>query len=601
MSNKVKRIIKESIKAAVNPRRAKENLVVAKKRRDSNRIRRQDYIKWFRQQTLTEDQLEVQKNEAAKLDNQPLFSILLPTYNTDPIHLAECIESVIAQTYTNWEICISDDASPNEETKDIIKKYTEKYSNINAVFNKTNQHIAGSSNIALGMAKGEYISLLDHDDLLLPNALYETALMINQNPDADLVYTDEDKLEDDTYHVEPFFKPDWSPDFLNSCNYITHFATLSSKIMKEVNGFTPGTQGAQDWDLFLRVTNKTNKIYHIPKILYTWRKSATSTAQSANSKPYAYINQKKVLRNSVANRQLNASVEAHAALGFWRVKYGIEGTPLVSIIIPSKDSYKYITQCIDSIIENTTYAYFEIVIVDTGSTDTKVLDYYTKVSDNNVQVRVVNWNKKPFNFSEACNFGAKQAKGEYFLFLNNDTEIISHDWIQGMLEHAQRPQNGMIGAKLLFPNETVQHAGVVLSEKDIAFHPFYGQNPLIDIFNYIYVANIRNVSAVTAACSMVSKEKFNSVGGFDVKLRVTYNDVDLCLKLLERGFSNVYTPAVELFHYESISVGRIETDDRDQVELREAQNIMKKRWSKYLKRDAYYNDNFLQHGPGYKL
>lgn len=601
MPNKIKRIIKESIKAAINPRRAKATLVVAKKRYDSNKMRRHDYIEWFNHQRMTEAQLVDQKKAADQLKNRPLFSILLPTYNTNPGHLAECIESVIAQTYSNWELCISDDASPDLAVKDVIKEYTKKYSNIKAVFNKTNQHIAGSSNTALDMAKGQYISLLDHDDLLLPNALYETALKINQNPDADLIYTDEDKLEDDSHHVEPFFKPDWSPDFLNSCNYITHFATLSSKIMKEVNGFTPGTQGAQDWDLFLRVTNSTDKIYHIPKILYTWRKSATSTAMSADSKPYAYINQKKVLRNSVANRHLNASVEAHAALGFWRIKYGIEGSPLVSIIIPSKDNYKFIKQCVDSIIEKTTYPYFEVVIVDTGTTDRKVLDYYAKATDDNQQVRVVDWNKKPFNFSEACNFGAKNAKGDYFIFLNNDTEVISHDWIQGMLEHAQRPQNGMVGVKLLFPNETVQHAGVVLSERDVAFHPFYGQNPLIDIFNYIYVANIRNVSAVTAACSMVSKEKFDSVKGFDTKLRVTYNDVDLCLKLLDAGYNNVYTPAVELFHYESISVGKIESSDRDKIELEEAQGIMKKRWSKYLKRDAFYNDNFQQHGPGYKL
>jgi GT2 family glycosyltransferase len=424
--------------------------------------------------------------------------------------------------------------------------------------------------------------------------------VINENPDVDLIYTDEDKLQDDKYHVEPFFKPDWSPDFLNSCNYITHFATIKKDIMLDVGGFTLGTQGAQDWDLFLKITKKTDKIYHIPKILYTWRKSATSTAMSADTKPYAYINQKKVLRKSVADRGLNASVDAHPALGFWRVKYVVEGNPLVSIIIPTKDNYKLIKQCVDSIIEHTTYPYFEIVIVDTGSTDEKVKSYYKSLLDSEQSVRILNWKKK-FNFSAVCNYGAENANGEYFVFLNNDTEVITHDWIQGLLEHAQRPQNGMVGAKLLFPNETVQHAGVVLSERDIAFHPFYGQNPFIDIFNYIYIANIRNVSAVTAACSMVSREKFLEVGGFDTELRVTYNDVDLCLKLRQQGYNNVYMPFVELFHYESMSVGRIDTDDRDKKEFEAAKALMLKRWKSYLQRDPYYSDVFEQHGPGYKL
>jgi O-antigen biosynthesis protein len=600
MAHKIKKITKEAIKAVLDPRQAKAKLVVLKRRRDANKQRRDEYIRWYEENKMDNKSIEVQKKLATKLEYRPLISILLPTYDTDPDYLHECIESVIAQTYKNWELCISDDASPDERTRETIRSYVDKYDNIHASFSKTNQHIAGSSNIALGMAKGKYISLLDHDDLLMPDALYETVLMINKNPDVDLIYTDEDKLEDDQYHVEPFFKPDWSPDFLNSCNYITHFATLSADILKKVGGFKPGTQGAQDWDLFLRVTAVSDKIQHIPKVLYTWRKSATSTAQSADSKPYAYINQKKVLRNSVANKKINASVEAHPALGFWRVKYGIEGTPLVSIIIPTKNNHKLIKQCVDSILEQTSYPYFEIIIIDTGSTEPKVEDYYTSLENSKDYVKIVRWDK-PFNYSDVCNFGASKAKGDYYLFLNNDTQVITADWIQGLLEHAQRPQNGMVGAKLLFPNATIQHAGVVLSERDIAFHPFYGQNPLIDIFNYIYVANVRNVSAVTAACSMISKEKFKESGGFDTDLRVTYNDVDLCLKLNKLGYRNVYTPFVELFHYESMSVGKIETDDRDKGEFEEAKALMKERWGEYLKRDPYYNDSFRQYGPGYKL
>lgn len=600
MINKTKKIVKLGLRTISNPRRAKAELVVVKRQHESRVSRKREYIKWHKQNKMTDSDIISQRELADNLKFRPLVSVLVPTYNTDPKYLRECIESVITQTYTNWELCISDDASPNKITKEIIKSYTKQYKNIKAVFNKVNQHIAGSSNVALTVAKGEFISLLDHDDLLTPNALYETVLAINNNPDVDLVYSDEDKLEGDRYHVEPFFKPDWSPDFLNSCNYITHFATIRARVMNDVGGFTLGTHGAQDWDLFLRITAKTDKIHHIPKILYTWRKSATSTAQSSDSKPYAYINQKKVLRKSIADRSINAYVEGHVSLGFWRVRYAIKGNPLVSIVVPTKDNYQLIKQCVDSILETTSYPYFEIVIVDTGSESKKVLDYYESLVKSNQAVRVLNWNK-PFNFSAACNYGASKSKGDYLLFLNNDTEVITADWIQGLLEHAQQPNNGMVGAKLMFPNHTVQHAGVVLSAKDVAFHPFYGQNPLIDIFNYIYIANIRNVSAVTAACSMVSKDKFNKVGGFDTKLRVTYNDVDLCLRLLDEGYKNVYTPFVELFHYESMSVGKISTGDRDQVEFKEAKNIMEKRWNKYLKNDPYYNANFEQFGPGYRL
>jgi GT2 family glycosyltransferase len=599
--SKVKKIIKVSLKTMAHPRHARETLRFARSKQRINKARREDYISWFSGQILTEKQLDKQRELAKKLKNKPLISVLMPTYNTNPQHLQECIESVIHQTYTNWELCISDDASTNNETKSVIKKYVKKHKNIKAIFNKVNGHIAVATNIALDMANGEYISLLDNDDLLLPNALYETVLMINKNPDADLIYSDEDKLEDDSIHVEPHFKPDWSPDFLNSCNYITHFATIRHSVMKKVKGFTPGSQGAQDWDLFLRISQVTDKIYHIPRILYTWRKSETSTAQSANSKPYAYINQKKILRHYLADKQVNASVEGHPSMGFWRVKYGILGTPLISIVIPTKNCRKLIDQCVDSILVKTSYPYFEIVIVDTGSNDPDIQKYYNQVTKSNPEIKVVNWVKDKFNFSSSCNFGAKHAKGDYFLFLNNDTEVISHDWLQSLLEHAQRDYVGAVGAKLLFSTGKIQHAGVVVCKRDVAFHPFYGEDPRLDIFNNIYISNIRNTAAVTAACMMVSRKKFEEVGGFDVKLRVTYNDVDLCLKLLDAGYKNVYNPFAELFHHESMSIGKITGSSRDMKEFEEAKLLMQKRWSKYLENDPYYNANFTQFGPGYKL
>ena len=591
---------KFAVRAALHPSYGSEQIKLFRDRRLINKKRYDDYIEWFDKHKATEEQLDRQRKISKDFKYRPLISILLPTYNTNPTYLRSCIDSVLSQSYDNWELCISDDNSTSEQTKDVIKEYVEKYDNVIVTFRKENGHISKSSNTALSMAKGDYISLLDHDDILPPNALFEVVNAINKNPEVDLIYTDEDKIDHEGNHIEPFFKPDWSPDFMNSCNMITHFATMKANIIRGVNGFTVGTHGAQDWDLFLKIAAKTNNIYHIPKILYHWRKSETSTAMNADSKPYAYINQKNVLRSSVRQRKENAYIDSHVALGFWRKKYVIPTNPLVSIIIPTKNNFKYIKKCIESIIENTTYPYFEIIIVDTGSTDSQVNNFYGKLINDNENIQIVNYKKK-FNFSDACNYGADNSNGEYLLFLNNDTEVITHDWIQSLLEHAQRPEVGMVGPKLIFEDKTIQHAGIVLSERDIAFHPFYGQDERVDIFTYIYTANIRNVSAVTAACSMVSRKKFDEAGGFDPKLRVTYNDVDLNLKLRKKGYYNLYTPYAELFHYESKSVGRINTSERDSTELQEAQNEMRKRWGDYLERDPFYNDNFEQFGPGYRL
>jgi GT2 family glycosyltransferase len=444
--------------------------------------------------------------------------------------------------------------------------------------------------------------LMDHDDLLMPNALYETVKIINEHPSAELIYSDEDKIEDDKFHVEPFFKPDWNPDFMLSCNMVTHFATIRHSLMKKVGGFTIGTEGAQDWDLFLRLSELTDEIHHVPKIIYNWRKSPTSTAASHKSKNYAYVNQKKVLRNAVVRRGLSATVEQTKYMGFWRVHYQIIGTPKVSIVIPSKDNYKYIKRCLDSVFEDTSYPNFEVILVDTGTTDTKTLGLFDAYSKGVDEFRRIQWKSDgAFNFSAACNAGAKAARGEYLLFLNDDTSVIDSHWLTDLLEQAQRDEVGAVGLKLLFPNKTIQHAGVVLSDRDVAFHPFYGLDENTDIFSNIYINNIRDVSAVTGACLMVSKNKFEQVGGFDEKLRVTYNDVDLCLKLLDAGYLNVYTPFGRLYHYESVSVGKITTADRDHTELERASAEMHRRWGEQLKDDKYYNPNFTQHGPGYWL
>lgn len=596
-----KRIVKFGVYAALSPKGAKKVVKRTLVKRRTHKTRHQEYIAWFEQQRPSRTELEKQRAVAAKLSYKPLISIIVPLYNTPDHFLRSCLDSVLAQTYDNWELCLADDASPEEHVLKTVKEYAAKHKNIKFTSLKQNQHIVGASNEAIKLAKGEFIALLDHDDLLMPDALFEVASTLNKDPKLDLVYSDEDKVDEQGVHVEPFFKPDWSPDFLKSCNYITHFSVLRKTVVDKIGGFRYGTEGAQDWDLLLRFTGETSRIYHIPKIIYSWRKSPTSTAAAAKSKPYAYINQKRVLRDYLADSKRSASVYENIYLGFWRVRYSITDNPLVSIVIPTKDSPDYITRCINSIIENTSYANFEVVIVDTGTTDPKVLEFYESKRVKSNKIKVVQWEGQPFNFSSACNFGAKNSQGQYLLFLNNDTEILSSDWIESMLEHAQRDEIGMVGCKLLFPNKNIQHAGVVLRESDIAVHPFYNVHAKQDIFTNIYMSNIRNCLAVTAACSMVAREKFEKVGGFEEKLRVTYNDVDLCLKLHDAGFRNLYTPYAEVYHYESVSVGKISTSDRDGSELGKASDYMRREWGKYLKRDPYYNDNFAPKGLPYHL
>lgn len=599
LAKKSKTIVKKSLVIVANPGKSTKQAKFHIKRYQLNKNRKNTYKQWFEEHAHQASNTQEQRAVAKSFARKPLISIILPIYNTPEEYLRECIESVISQSYENWELCVADDASTTDPLS-VIKELASKNKNIKWVRLEKNQHIAGASGEALKLAKGEYVALLDHDDLLMPNALFEMVKKINENPEADFIYSDEDKIEDGKGHSDPFFKPDWSPDFLRSCNYITHFSVIKRDLVESVGGFRLGTEGAQDWDLFLRLAESTDKIFHVPKILYSWRKSPSSTAKSAKSKPYAYINQLRVLRDSLVRQKSAGAVMQSPFKGFWRVHYRVQGTPLVSIVIPTKDNYSLIKNCVESIVEKTTYPFFEIVIVDTGSTDKKAESLYNKwVADG--YVKVVHW-KKPFNFAGACNLGANKSSGEYLLFLNNDTEVITPEWIENMLGHAQRSSTGMVGCMLMFPDDTIQHAGVVLSSRDIAFHPFYGQDPKLDIFTNIFVSNTRNCAAVTAACSMVAKSKFKEAGGFDEKLSVTYNDVDLCLKLLDNGYQNVYTPYARLYHYESRSVGKITGASRDKKELAKAANLMRERWGDtYLKRDPYYNDNFAQYGPGYEL
>lgn len=572
--------------------------------------RTEEYKKWYTRHAPNSKLLKQQAKQSKKFKRAPLISVIVPVYNPSPQHLRECLDSVINQSYSRWQLCVADDASANDEIRKIIKEYAENEPRINYVLRSRNGHISKASNSALELAEGEYIALLDHDDYLWPNALFEIAKLINEKPDADFIYSDEDKLEpDDKTHTGPFFKPDWSPHYLRSVNYITHFAAIKKNLIDKVGGFRPGYEGAQDWDLFLRITRVTDKIYHIPTVLYSWRKSQSSTAQTPRAKNYAYQNQKKALLDDAKARGYKIKLSWAVPNQIWKAQYAPKGKPLISIIIPTKDQFKYIEKCLHTIVSKNNYSNYEIIIVDTGSTDMKVWQLYEEIKKKHKATRIIRWGK-PFNFSAACNFGAKQAEGEYYLFLNNDTEVITPGWIEELLAYAQMPEVGAVGCLLSYPYNRIQHAGVVLgvggNEKipAVAAHLFqnYSYEPPTDFYQHLYIGGVRNFSAVTAACLMVNREKFNKVEGFDPKLRIAFNDIDFCLKLADQGLFNVFTPHANLYHFESASVGIPGKRDRDMALFIKEANVMVGRWKqKYLVNDPYYNPNLTKDSAYYRL
>jgi glycosyltransferase involved in cell wall biosynthesis len=568
-----------------------------------------NYEIWLHENYPKQRDLINQKINSKKFKYRPKISIITPTYNTPKKLLKECLESVIKQSYDNWELCLTDDASTNIEVKNTILDYVKKDKRIKYYFREKNGHICKASNNCLKIVTGDYIGFLDHDDVLWPNALFKVVELINEKPYAKFIYSDEDKItENGKNHIEPFLKPDWSPDYIRSINYITHFTVIDKTLIDKVKGFRPGYEGTQDWDIFLRVINilekegdthalnNKNPIQHIPNIIYSWRQSAQSTASReavSTVKKYAYENQKKVLDDDLKRRGYKGEILPTKYLGLWRTKYDLLKKPLISIIIPTKDKYKYILNTLNSIIKKTTYKNYELIIVDNGSKDKKVFDLYSKIIKKHNKTQLIRWGGK-FNYSEVCNLGVNKSKGEYILLLNNDTQIINSDWIESMLEHAQRPEVGAVGCKLLYPNGSIQHAGVILGIKNddnilpTAGHIF--KNGLDgDHSSFFQMINsIRNYSAVTAACLLVSKQKYLLVNQLDVNLKIAFNDIDFCLKLLNLGFNNVYTPFTKLYHYESISVGRLGSNYRNQKLYNKEQKIVFNKWEKLFSNDPFF-------------
>lgn len=540
-----------------------------------------NYRKW-----LEENKTEI---EYESLKYQPLISLIIPVYNVSKELLKECIDSILNQSYNNFEICIADDCSTNKETIDLLKSYEKKYKQINVVYRKENGHISEASNSALSIAKGEFIGLVDNDDILDKNALYYIVRELNKDKTLDMIYTDEDKLDFDGKRCFPHFKSDFALDTFLASNYICHFTVLRKKLVDELKGFRGEYNGAQDYDLFLRVIDKTNKISHIPKILYHWRMTKGSTSSSGGNKNYAYEAGKKALEDYFKRNKIKATVHLIGEPQMYRIEYLYNKEPKISIIIPTKDKADVLDTCLKSIYNKTNYKNYEVIVIDNNSCEESTFTLLNNYKNKYDNFKYFTY-KCEFNYSYLNNEAVKKATGDYIVLLNNDTEIISKNWLHDMVGYAMQKHVGCVGAKLLYPNHTVQHAGVVIGVGGIAMHANVstGDNQ----FGYFgRLVSVYDWSCVTAACLMVKKSKYLEVNGLDEKLKVAYNDVDFNLKLLAKGYSHVMLPHVKLFHYESLSRGNDMREDQIK-RFKEETDYMCDKWKDNLLHDKYYNDNF---------
>ena len=545
------------------------------------------YGPWYRAYIPTEETLETQRKQ--KFDYSPLISIAVPAYQTPVEFLRQMIESLIVQTYSNWELCIVNASPDNEEMQKVLAEYSAGDSRVRFCNLKENLGIAENTNRAFAMTKGEFVGLLDHDDLLAPNALYEIVKILQDHPQADALYTDEDKVTTELdEHFQPHLKPDFNLDLLRSNNYICHFFVVQKSIVEKAGGFRKEFDGAQDYDFIFRCTENAGEVLHVPEILYHWRTHKASTADNPASKMYAFEAGKRAIEAHLERTGTKGEVSHTQDLGFYRVKYPVQGKPLVSVIIPNKDEKETLQTCLEMLEKNTGYQNFEIIIVENNSTTDEIFRYYKELSGNR-KIHLLRWGKE-FNYSAINNFAVPHAKGEYLLFLNNDVKSINSDWLEEMLGVCQRPEVGGVGAKLIYPDNTIQHAGCVIGMGGIAGHMFVDMPA--DRTGYLHKASLlQDMSAVTAACLLMKKEVFEQAGGFTEELAVAFNDVDLCLKVRKNGYLIVYDPYAKLYHMESKTRGAEDSKEkvrRFQTEI----EYMRCHWIDILKNgDPCYNKN----------
>lgn len=544
-----------------------------------------DYEEWYKNHKPTMEELQRQRD--TEFEYEPLISILVPVYNTPEEFLKQMIQSVRKQTYGNWELCIANANPTNETVAEILRISSTKDTRIKVKDVSENEGIAQNTNAALAVATGDYIGLLDHDDLLTPDALYEVVKAINENDRPQVLYSDEDKVTMDlSEHFQPHMKPDYNKDLLRSNNYITHFFVADRMLVEEVGGEDGEYNGAQDYDLILKCTERAKGIAHIPRILYHWRVHKASTADNPASKMYAFDAGKRAIEDHLKRCGEIGEVSHEKDLGFYRVKYQVQGSPLISIIIPNKDQVESLDKCLKS-IEKSSYKNYEIIIVENNSTEDATFAYYKKIESD--KIRIVYWSDE-FNYSAINNFGVKHARGDYLLLLNNDVEVITTDWLEELTANCQRKDVGIVGARLYYPDDTIQHAGIVIGIGGVAGALFVGMPRMFT--GYLHKAAIQqDLSAVTAACMMVKRSAYEELGGLEEELKVAFNDVDFCLRARDKGYLVVYDPNVELYHFESKSRGTEDSKEK----VRRFQNeieYMRSHWLELLKKgDPMYNPN----------
>jgi GT2 family glycosyltransferase len=554
------------------------------------------YADWIARHALSTAALERLRQEARSWPLAPLVSVVTPVYNTDPAWLRACVESVRRQAYPHWELCLADDASTSPATRALLSEY-ESDPRLRIQRLPENVHIARASNAALALASGDFVAFLDHDDELAPEALAEMVRALNATPDADVLYSDEDKLGPGGVRCDPFMKPDWSPEYFLSSMYTCHLMLVRRALLDAIGGFRAGYEGAQDYDLLLRLTERTSRIVHVPRVLYHWRKIPGSAAASPTAKPYALDAARRALEDHVARRGLDAVVEPGLAVGLWRVKRRIRGHPRVTVVVPTDGrrapmrggSVDLLVNCLRSVVERTTYDNWDLLVVDNGRLSDEALAFLADVPHRRVSYAY----EPPFNFSHKLNFAVSHAEGEHLLVLNDDIEVIDAEWMEALLEFSQDAEIGAVGGKLLYPDGRLQHIGVVTGVCGIAAHVFHqhdGHSP----GHAGSAITIRNYSAVTGACMMTRRRVFEEVGGFNEKLRVDFNDVDYCLKVRRAGYRIVFTPYARLYHHESGSFGE-RRQQRDEIEE------MRRTWGPVLGRDPYYSPNLTTDFPDCRL
>ena len=542
--------------------------------------------------TLTDHDRRAIRAHIEQMARKPLISVIMPVYNTPAQWLSRALDSVLSQLYPYWELCVVDDASSVTHVRKILDAYQKKDARIRVIYRSKNGHISEASNDGIAAARGAFLALLDHDDELSEHALYMVVSELNTQPNLDIIYSDEDKIDENQVRYDPYFKPDWNPDLFFTQNCISHLGVYRTSMVRAVEGFRKGYEGAQDWDLALRIIERSSadKIRHIPRILYHWRSIPGSTARSISEKNYAGTAQEKMLKDYFTRQRVNAQVIPVLNGNHWHVQYETPSPmPLVSLIIPTRDGYEVLHRCMETIFEKTTYPNFEVIIVDNQSTDPKTLAYFDTLKRER-GVRLLPFDE-PFNFSAINNFAAGKAKGELLGFLNNDLEIISPGWLDEMVQNAIRPEIGAVGALLYFPNNTIQHAGIILGvgASRIAGHAYY-QMPCGFHGQMGRAQLTQNLSAVTAACLVVQRLKFEEVSGFEEELAIAFNDVDFCLRLRKQGYRNIWVPYATLYHHESASRGSEHTPEKQKRFERECA-YMEKAWGQILHHDPAYNPN----------